>query len=70
MQSGRVIQIGLIPDRRKQSFESTLLVNSNATLATVASSKSLKGKFPSETNAIPQAMVQKRKTHKMGGLEL
>ena len=42
--------------------------NSNATLATVASSKSLKGKFPRETNAIPQAMVQKRKTHKIGGL--
>ena len=42
--------------------------NSKATLATVASSKSLKGKFPRETNAIPQAMAQKRKTHKMGGL--
>ena len=43
-------------------------LNSKATLATVASSKSLKGKFPRETNAIPQAMVQKRKTHKIGGL--
>ena len=44
--------------------------NSNATRATVASSKSLKGKFPKETNAIPQAMVQKRKIHKIGGLKL
>ena len=44
--------------------------NSNATRATVASSKSLKGKLPSETNAIPQAMVQKRKIHKIGGLQL
>ena len=43
-------------------------LNSNATLATVASSKSRKGKFPSEANAIPQAMVQKRKIHKIGGL--
>ena len=42
--------------------------NSKATLATVASSKSLKGKFPRETSAITQAMVQKRKTHKIGGL--
>ena len=42
--------------------------NSQATRATVASSKSLKGKFPRETNAIPQAMVQKRKIHKIGGL--
>ena len=42
--------------------------NSNATLATVASSKSLKGKLPKEANTIPQAMVQKRKIQKIGGL--
>ena len=43
--------------------------NSKATLATVASSKSLRGNSPRETNAIPQAMVQKRKIHKIGGLQ-
>ena len=42
--------------------------NSKATLATVASSKSLRGKFPREENTITQAMVQKRKTHKIGAL--
>ena len=68
MQSRGFIQIGTIPDRRKQSFQAIFWFNSSATRATVASSKSLKGKFPRETNAIPQAMVQKRKIHKIGGL--
>ena len=42
--------------------------NSKATLATVASSKSLKGKFPRNIKEIPQAMVQKRNIHRIGGL--
>ena len=42
--------------------------NSNATRAKVFSSKSLKDELPRETNAIPQAIVQKRKFHKIGGL--